>query len=211
MTLKLNILCTIVITAVATLTVVPLAARADYYKYTDKTGAVCITNTPDSVPPKYRSSMKVIREETLDRKDRANRIESQRQAPAAPESAPPEEAQKQDTPAEPVSVVGRLKARSPWLLPALLAGAVIVLFLIVRKLSEIMPSPLLARLIALSFFVGVFLFTYKLYAEHISTSYFTIKTKTIALFEKANRSELPEPGEKPPAVSVPAATEQSPR
>ena len=47
------------------LTIAPLhTARADYYTYTDRNGVVCMTNRADKVPAKYRSGMKVIREET---------------------------------------------------------------------------------------------------------------------------------------------------
>ena len=37
---------------------------ADMYKYVDDAGSVTITNNIDSVPKKYRASMKVVKEET---------------------------------------------------------------------------------------------------------------------------------------------------
>lgn len=187
----------------------PHAVHADYYKYTDKTGVVCITNTAESVPPIYRATVKVIREETLDRKDRASRIESQRQTPVAAETASAPDVQKQDKPAEPASAYGRLLTRFPWSKPVLIVSALFCIFLIIRRLSAILPSAQLARLIYIAFFLGAFVFVYKSYAEHLANSYASVKTKIVALFEQANRREMPGTGEKP--LFVPTAREQSPR
>jgi hypothetical protein len=175
------------------------SAYADYYKYTDKTGAVCITNTPDSVPPKYRATMKVIREETLEKKDRGSRIETPRRVAPAPASPGAAEERKQAAPAAPASTFGRLSARFSWFKPVIVVCAILCTFLVVRKLSATLPSALFARLIYLAFFLGVFVFVFKSYADHLSNSYFTVKTKFIALFEKANRREVPDtvPGERP--------------
>lgn len=174
-------------------------AHADYYKYTDKSGAVCITNNLDSVPPRYRSTMKLIREETLARKDRASRLETPRETPAAPAIGASPQEKGVAPPPEPTSAFGRLTARFPWLNPVLVACAIFCAFLVVRKWSSELPSALLAKVIYLAFFLGAFVFVYKSYAEHVSNSYFTIKTKVIAMFEKSNRRELPEPepGERP--------------
>lgn len=40
-------------------------AYADIYKYTDDSNAVCITNNLDSVPKKFRSSVKITKEDVL--------------------------------------------------------------------------------------------------------------------------------------------------
>lgn len=61
-----------------------------------------------------------------------------------------------------------------------------------RKLSSLLSSALLAKVIYLAFFLGVFAFAYKSYAEHVTSSYFSIKKKVLAMFEKANRREMPE-------------------
>jgi len=36
------------------------SACADYYRYKNNKGIICITNNLNSIPPKYRSTMKVI-------------------------------------------------------------------------------------------------------------------------------------------------------
>lgn len=173
-------------------------SAADYYKYTDKTGAVCISNTRDSVPPAYRTSMKVIREETLAKKDKASRIETTPRDATAPPSPGAAEEQKPVAPPTPVSTFSQTSAR-PWIKPALVVCAILCTFLAIRKLSALIPSALLARLIYLAFFLGAFVFVYKSYADHLSNGYSTVRTKILAMFEKANRREASdlEPGASP--------------
>jgi hypothetical protein len=175
----------------------PQTARADYYKYTDSAGSVCITNKRDAVPPKYRATMKVIREETLAAKDKATRLETPRKAQPAPATSvsPPDKAVVAAE--EPTTAFGRLASRFPWFKPALFVGAVILLFLIVRKLAAALPSALLARLVCIVFFLGVFVAIYVCYAKYLTDNCIAFKRKMLTMFEKANRREAPEPGERP--------------
>lgn len=168
-------------------------ARADYYRYTDGSGAVCITNNLDAVPPKYRSTMKVIREETLAKKDKGARKEESRERPG-PETAPQPREQMPSQAEEPAAGSGHLFTRFPWSRPLVLVAAILAGFFLVRKLASILPSALFARVLYLAFFLGIFAFAYKSYAEHVTTSYFAIKKKVLAMFEKANRREMPEAG-----------------
>jgi hypothetical protein len=173
------------------------SAHADYYKYTDGTGSVCITNKIESVPLKYRATMKVIREETLAAKDKVKRPEPLRDAQPVPAASAPAPAKTAAAAEEPTSTYSRLAARHAWFKPALIVGAVILLYLIVRKIAAALPSALFARLLCIVFFLGVFVFLYVSYTRYLSSSYFTFKTKMFALFEKSNRREAPEPGERP--------------
>ena len=181
------------------------AACADYYKYTDGSGAVCITNSLGTVPPKYRATMKVIREETLAKKDKGALKEAPREASVAPEAAPQAETPKNAS-SDPTSFSGRLFARFPWSRPLCVVFATLMAFFLVRKLSSQISSALLARAIYLAFFLGVFVFAYNAYAEHVTNSYFSIKNKILVMFEKSNRRELPDPADSP---SQPPVTEQA--
>jgi hypothetical protein len=185
-------------------------AHADYYKYKDKNGALCITNSRDSVPPKYRATMKVIREETLEKKVRASRIVTPRGDTPTPAPSGATEELKQAAPAASASTSGRIWDRFPWVKPVMVVCAILCTFMVVRKLSSILPSALFARLLYLAFFLGTFVFVFKSYADHLSNSYFTVRTKILALFEKANRREAPnaKPGEK--ALPASAKDQSSP-
>lgn len=182
------------------------AACADYYKYTDGSGVVCITNSLGTVPPKYRATMKVIREETLAKKDKGARTEAPREASVAPEAAPQAEAPNNAPSEEPASFSGRLFARFPWSRPLCIVFAILMAFFLVRKLSSHISSALLSKVIYLAFFLGIFVFAYKAYAEHVTASYFSIKNKILVMFEKSNRREMPDPADSP---SQPPVTEQA--
>ena len=182
------------------------AACADYYKYTDGRGVVCITNSLGTVPPKYRATMKVIREETLANKDKGSRTEDPREASVLPEAAPQAVVPNNALSGEPTSFMGRLFARFPWSRPLCAVFGALMAFFFVRKLSSHISSALLGRVIYLAFFVGVFVFAYKAYADHVTNSYFSIKNKVLVMFEKSNRREMPDPADSP---SQPPVAEQA--
>lgn len=176
-------------------------AHADFYKYTDKTGSVCISNTIDAVPKQYRATMQIVRDEALEKKDPVARRPSassqsaqpQRAVPALPSSGPqpsPSQQNQLQTDASSPAATGA-PAGQRWRQPLMYGGAIVVIFLVVRKVISAISSPQLARVIYLAFFLGVFTFGYKLYADHVVNGYFTTKTRIMAMFEKANRREVP--------------------
>jgi len=181
--------------------VITPSARADFYKYRDGSGAVCITNDPNTIPPKYRASMKVVRDEALEKKETDTRkLAPRKTPPVARENAAA--GLEQAPAAEPPSRFASLAARFPWFKPLVIVAAIGALFLLVVKITTLLPSPLLARLIYLAFFLGVSVFGYKMYAESMLNSYQTIRTKVLAMFTKANERQAPETGDKAP-VSTP--------
>lgn len=172
-------------------------ACADFYKYTDNTGAVCLTNDRNAVPPQYRSTMKVVREETAEKKAPLLPKQPAKSSPAA--AAPVE--QVPAPAASPPSRIDGLTGRFPWLRPLAIVAGFVALFLVVARVSTLLPSPLLARAVYLAFFLGVFVFGYKVYADSMLEGYLTVKTKLLVMFTKANEREAPATGETPPGRS----------
>ncbi len=171
------------------------SVHADYYKYKDSKGTICITNKLDSVPNKYRSTMKVIREEKTRRVDR----ESQPALPSAVAPATPEQSSSRGgvqsaAPSQVDSSADGLAVRFPWVKAVLVVLGLAAALLTVAKLTSMISSPQLSRLISIVFFAGLFLFTYKVYADHLVDGYFTIKTKILKMFANANAREAPEGG-----------------
>ena len=170
----------------------PEQALADYYRYTDDGGTVCMTNKLSNVPARYRQRMKVVREATPFAKDTK---------PKEPEAAPPEAAQViQQEPVEaPTPPAGAPAGSFPWRkLMIFVAGSVAGLYA-VNKAAGSLTSPLLGRVIYLLFFFGIFLFAYKSYADSLVTNYFSIKDKVLDMFKKSNvrqSSELDDGGRK---------------
>jgi hypothetical protein len=177
------------------------AALADYYKYTDEGGAVSITNKLDSVPQKYRSRVKIISEGELAKKDQGG----QKRQPAEPDASTPGEAAAPaaTTAAAPAPAsqgkFAELSARFIWFKPLLYLVGVIAAFIAVVKLSSLVPSPQLSKLIYLSFFLGVFVFLYKAYVTHVVEDSLAVKEKAVNMMKKSMVREVPLPGEAPPA------------
>jgi len=171
------------------LVLVPDAA-ADYYRYTDGGGVVSMTNKLESVPARYRSTMKVIREDPPAKKIPQARKEAPPEAevPAAPVQAGA---------AEPASVpagkFAELSARFIWFKPLFYLGAFLATFIAIVKVTALLPSALLSKLIYLAFFLGVFVFLYKAYVEHVVSSTRNIKEKAVTMMKKANAREQAEP------------------
>jgi hypothetical protein len=86
----------------------------------------------------------------------------------------------------------RLLARFPLIKMLMIIAGIIVASGIIVKLTSLIPSPQLARLINIVFFLGLFVFTYKVYSDNLVGNYFTIKTKIVGIFTKANMREAPE-------------------
>ena len=166
-------------------------ARADFYKYTDTSGTVHLSNTLNAVPPQYRANMQVVRDENRPQKDKApppRTYAPPRETPAAGPAEAPQEAPAEAQPTIPDRLSAHLSLRSP----LVFLGAAIVLFFVVRKLTALLPSIMLARIIYLAFFLGVGVFAFKSYVDEIGSSYFTVKSRVLSLYEKANRREIPE-------------------
>ena len=177
--------------------VVPSDLFADYYKYTDRHGVVSITNKLDSVPAKYRSTMKVVREDPKP----APGVAAQVPAAQPAEAAVPEQAANASP--EPTPSPGKfaeLSSRHAWFKPLVFVAGFLALFVAIIKLTSQISSPLLSRLIYLSFFFGVFVFLYKSYVAHVVESTTKIKANATAIMKNSMQREAPVlPGEVPPA------------
>ena len=167
-------------------------ARADYYKYTDSTGTVCITNNRDEVPTRYRASMKVIRESDLAKREAA--VENLATATPLAVNMPvrgtePAPAAAPVTPAP--GGFGQLTESYPWLSPLAVVCGIGIAFAIVVKLASRLPSPQLSRLVYIVFFLGTIVFAYKSYVGYMNDSYSRIKGQVLNMYQKANdREEL---------------------
>ena len=179
-----------------------LPACADYYKYRDNKGIICITNNLNAVPPRYRSTMKVIREDKPGRLDRGNQAQTTPGvSPVVREQAATGHDQPAATSSQSDSPFTQLLARFPLIKMLIIIAGIVAASIIIVKLTSMIPSPQLARLINIVFFLGLFVFAYKLYADNLVGNYFTIKTKVLGIFTRANVRAAPEAETKPPEAS----------
>lgn len=168
-------------------------ALADYYKYTDSQGMISITNKLDSVPAKYRSTMKVVREEP--KKDAGagkGAQQPERYEPIVVEATAPEQADAAVPAQAPVGKFAELSARFVWFKPLAYLTGFLALFVAIVKVTSLVPSPLLSKMIYLGFFLGVFVFVYQAYVAHVVESSLKIKENAASMMKKSTVRELPE-------------------
>lgn len=179
-------------------------AGAEYYKYKDSKGVICITNNPNAIPPKYRSTMKVIPDDKTGQLDRGNQIKTK---PEGPPVVREQVAVGHDRQAGPSSQsdspFALFLARFPLIKLLIIIAGIVAVSVIIVKLTALIPSPQLARVINIAFFLGLFVFAYKLYADNLVGNYFTIKTKILGIFSRANVREAPETGVQPQGTAEP--------
>ena len=178
----------------------PSSLLADYYKYTDGHGVVNISNDLKSVPAKYRSTMKVVREEP--KKEQVQRPAVQAEAESEAVAAGREQtkvAAPESQPEEPQGRFSELASRFPWLKPLAYLAGIVALFVVMAKLTSKLSSPHLSKVIYISFFMGVMVFLYKNYVEHVVASTAKVKDAAVSMMKKSSNRELPVPaGELPP-------------
>lgn len=156
-------------------------AVADYYKYTNGNGVVSMTNKLESVPLKYRSTMKVIPE-----------------APAkteAPASAAPQEAaspRQADAAASGSAAPGKfeqLSARFVWFRPAVYIALFLLSLAVIGKICSLLSSRLLGRCIYVAFFMGSFVFLYRSYSNHAVDTYLKLKHDATAIVDQSKERQ----------------------
>jgi hypothetical protein len=174
-------------------------ACADYYRYTDNKGIICITNNLKAIPSKYRSTMKVIGEDKPGRLERGGQTQTPQEGPSAVrEPAAAGHDRQAATTSLSDSRFVQFMERFPLIKLLIIIAGIVASSIIIIKLTSLIPSPQLARLINITFFLGLFVFAYKIYAESLVGNYFTVKTKVLGIFTRANVHEISETGVKPP-------------
>ena len=171
----------------------PSRLLADYYTYTDNRGAVHMTNKLQAVPAKFRATMKVTREDP--------KKQPAVQAQDAAQSPPDNQTVQQEAPAVQPGRFAQLASRHVWLKPLLGVAVIVALFAVACKLATLLSSPMLSRVIYISFFVGGMVFLYKTYVDYMVESSMKIKERAVTMMKKSSNRELPDPAAGTPAES----------
>lgn len=196
-----NVLPPLLILLICLSCALPSRLLADYYRYTDSRGIVHMTNRLESVPQKFRASMRVIREEP--------KKEAAGQAAPALDSAGESASAPQEAPEQKQGLFARLSSRHVWIKPLAVVAAITLLFLAVVKLASWLSSPMLARVIYISFFAGVMVFLYKSYVTYLVDGSMKLKDRAVIMMKKASNREVPEGGGTVPDGTSPSAVPSS--
>lgn len=175
------------------LAIIPFNATADFYKYVDDSGTENVTNDISSIPEKYRSGMKVIKDSDLQKK----RGSSDRQPEGINNKRRPSGNRQTETESAPVTkspanIQGEQVADKPvmqqnpgWLdrqLPMLKLGVTIAFFIAIaiftgKILSAMLPRTL-GLVIKIALFVGIIVYVFNGYAKKISDSFAALKSES---------------------------------
>jgi hypothetical protein len=170
------------------------------YQYTDSRGTICMTNRLENVPPTKRKGVKVIREESRPQSPIGETTRNGHQGTDADNPMPATA----DKAAAMAATTPAVASSSPPWQKFVAAGIGVALLLVgICRLTRTLSSPQLAKVIYVAFFLGIFVFSYKLYADHLVNGYFAIKGKFLSLFAKAQQREGLATPRTPPGVPEP--------
>lgn len=161
------------------------AAYADIYKYTDDSNAVCITNNLDSVPKKFRSSVKVIREDVLPVQQKLLPEVQQRTTdppPAKTQLLSQSEPQKENHPVA-------AETREKYLNTGLVLAGIVGGYFLLSRLSGSLGFPKIG-VIAFLFLVligGVYL--YNLYLKEMSAAFSDLRKDALGMKKNVETRE----------------------
>ncbi|GFO56006.1 hypothetical protein GMSM_30130 [Geomonas sp. Red276] len=156
---------------------------ADLYKYTDARGVVVITDKMESVPARFRSSVKMVRDAKpapAAEPVAAAGVDQGAQPAAAP------------SPAAETATGGKfaeLCSRFPWLKPVLWIAAIAAGFVCLTKIVSLLPSPLLGRALYLAFTLGVLLLLYRSLAGTMAENSKALVNDATSLVKKVNERQ----------------------
>lgn len=144
-------------------------AAADIYKYTDDSGSVCMTNTLNSVPKKYRSSMTVIKEESPAQKTLLPQVQKRNSDPLPYVAPQAQQAVEQEVKSDPV------QNRQKYVRTGLIVAGIIAGYFLLTRLMGTLGFPRIGTLLflALALVGGVYL--YGLYIKEMKEVFGTLR------------------------------------
>ncbi len=170
-------LCFTLIVVLSVSAAVVSSVHADMYKYQDGSGAVCLTNTLDSVPKEYRKGMTVVREEAP---------KQEKLLPPLPAGKPArieqvDLAESVGVPSTPMVQTGeRYKhVKGGLILAAMIAGSFIV-----GRLAGAIGSPRLGNLLFLAILLAGGVYIYGMYIVELRSVFNGLRSDALNI--KAN-------------------------
>lgn len=172
----------------------PSADCATIYRYKDASGNICFTDNLKSIPAQFRK-------DAVPFTAPAGGVSNSSPLPVNPPSPAP------SVPAAivlPPAAVGAAAMaqdywQKPWVQGSAFLVGVFVVFLLLLKVLEYIPSRNLGRLILLVFFLGTATYGYKLFVEEMLLRYAAAKEETTRVVDEVNKRQEARYGDLPAA------------
>lgn len=176
----------------------PPAACTTIYRYKDASGNICFTDNLKSIPARFRK-------DAVPFTPPAGGVSNSSPLPTdSTTTALPTEPSVPDTIVLPPAAVGAAAMaqdywQKSWVRGSAFLVGVFVLFLLLLKILEYVPSRNLGRLILLLFFLGTATCGYKLFVEEMLLRYAAAKEETTRVVDEVNKRQEARYGDLPAA------------
>ncbi len=146
---------------------------ADIYKYTDDTGSVCITNSLEKVPKRFRSSMTVVKEDVLQQSQQKKMLPEAQKRTTDPVSAP-QGAQVQTEPQNEVQPLNN-DSRKKFINTAAIIAGLVAIYFILGKISEYIGFQRVGTVLFLMIVLTGGVYLYGMYIKELSAVYASLR------------------------------------
>lgn len=155
---------------------------ADMYRYTDDSGSVCITNSLESVPKKYRKAMTVVKEESASPKKLLPEVQKRTTDPL-PQAGAHQSAIQEETSLQPVD------NRPKYIRTALVVAAVVASFFLLGWIGRAIGAPRTGTLLFLLFTLVGGVYLYRLYVKELHTVFSSLRKDAINIKKNVETRE----------------------
>lgn len=159
------------------------SGHSDMYSYTDDSGAVCMTNSLESVPKKYRNSMTVTREVVPAQKKLLPEVQKRSSDPA-PYVAPAVKAE----PA--VAATAPVDNRPRYVRTALVVAGIIAAYLVFSNLAGSLGFPRVGVLLSLGALLLGGVYLYGLYVNELRSVFGSLRKDAVNIRKNVETREL---------------------
>lgn len=140
--------------------------HADMYKYHDESGAVCITNSLDAVPKKFRKGMTVVKEDQPKQEKLLAPLPAN--VPAQKREGDPQ-VQKSEQQAAASAAVAQSMSRAKYVRTALIIVAMIGACFVMGRLTSSLGAPRMGTVLFLTVVLTGGVYLYGMYVQELRT------------------------------------------
>gem|GEM_PF-5681559 len=162
---------------------------ADMYKYQDENGAICITNSVDAVPKKFRKGMTVVKEEVPKQDKLLAPVPSRPPAQTGQGDARVTQASDQVQQAA-LSQVAVQKANRPkYVRTALIIAGMLCACVIMGRLTSSLGVPRLGTVLFLAIVLSGGVYLYGMYVQELRTVFNGLRTDALKIKKNVETRE----------------------
>ncbi len=163
--------------------------HADIYKYQDESGAICITNSLDAVPKKFRKGMTVVKEEVPKQEKLLAPVPSRPPAQAGQGDARVTRASDQVQQSAPPQVAVQKANRPKYVRTAVIIAGMLCACVIMGRLTSSLGVPHLGTVLFLAIVLSGGVYLYGMYVQELRTVFNGLRTDALKIKKNVETRE----------------------